>query len=194
MPTGRGEMEKTAKSWRLLKSKFSVRGHFLNTATQNTAAKKTSSYRCLLYGGEASCLDPASAAICHFSSPALFSVWSHLSRHSSLGRHSQAGGRTHKELSSELQTWLLEDFPPAQVCSGSPSAPCWTKEELQLKQLLKDTAKCDSGAFCLLGCLAPCDWFVAPTQTWLRAGLSNTGDLLVCEKQRESDPASFASG
>lgn len=160
-----GEMGKTSKGCGLLKSKLSVKEHFFNTATPNTAGKKFTSCQCLLYGGEASCLDPASAAICRFSSPALFSVWSHLSRHSTLGQHSQAGGRTGEELSSELPTLLLEDFPPAQMCSDSPSAPGGTIEGLQLKQLLKDTAKCDCNAFCLLGCLAPCDRFVAPTQT-----------------------------
>lgn len=117
-----GEMGKTAKGCGLLKSKFFAKGHFLNIATKNTAGKKPSSSQCLLYGGETSCFDPASAAICCFSSLALFSVWSHLSRHSTLGQHSQAGGRTSKEPSSELQTLLLEDFPPAQMCSDSPSA------------------------------------------------------------------------
>lgn len=180
MPTGR---VRWAKQQKVLKSKFSVKGNFLNIATQNTAGQKSSSYQRLLCGGEASFFDPASAAICHFSSLALFSVWSHLSRHSTLGQHSQAGGRTSKEPSSELQTLLLEDFPPAQMCSDLPSAAGWTKEELQLKQLLKDTAKCDCGAFCPLGCLAPCDRFVAPTQTWLRAAPRNTGDLLVVKSE-----------
>lgn len=186
--------ENSKRLW-TFKNKILCKGHFLNIANQNTAEKKkSSSYQCLLYGGEASRFDPASAAICHFSTPALFSVWSCLSRHSTLGQHSQAGGRTSKEPSSELQTWLLEDFPPAQMCSDSPSAPGWTKEELHLKQLLEDTAKCDCSAFCLLGCLAPCDGFVAPAQTWLRAAPRNNGDLLVCEKQRELDPAGFANG
>lgn len=185
--------ENSKRLW-TFKIKILCEGEHFNTATQNTAGKKSSSYQCLLCGAEASCLDPASAAICHFSSPALFSVWSHLSRHSTLGQHSQAVGRTSKELSSELPTLLLEDFPPAQMCSDSPSAAGGTIEGLQLKQLLKDTAKCDWGAFCLLGCLAPCDGFVAPTQTWLRAAPRNTGDLLVCEKRRELDPASFANG
>lgn len=36
-------MGKTAKDYELLKSKFSVKGHFLNTATQNTAGKKNPS-------------------------------------------------------------------------------------------------------------------------------------------------------
>lgn len=106
-------MGKTAKGCGLLKSKFSAKGHFLNIATQNTAGKKSRSYQCLLSGGEASCFDPASAAICHFSSLALLSVCSHLSRLSTLGQHSQAVGRTRRSQvqSSRHCCWKIFHLP-----------------------------------------------------------------------------------
>lgn len=61
-------------------SKSSAEGQFLNAANQNTSRKQSSSCQYLSHEGDASCCDPTSATICHFSSSTLFSVWNHVSR------------------------------------------------------------------------------------------------------------------